>query len=194
MTMAKFDVETILAKDGALLDGHFILRSGTHSPKYLQCAKILQHPDHAEAFAKRLAGKLKGTKVDVVVGPAVGGIIVAYELARALDARSIFAERIDDKFTLRRGFAIRKGEKVVIAEDVITTGGAAQEVVGLVKASGGKAVAVASLVNRSGGNPFDVPYHFLYEFTAPTYDAADCPLCKAGQPIEKPGSRGEVKK
>lgn len=192
--MAGLDVRKILAEDGALLDGHFILRSGMHSPNYLQCAKVLQHPDHADALVRRLAAKMKGTAVDAVVGPAIGGIIVAYELARALKCRGIFAERVDDAFTLRRGFEIAPGEKVVVAEDVITTGGAAQEVVALVRSCGGVPVAVAALVNRSGRDPFDTPFYFLYEFEAPTYDAAGCPLCKKGIPLEKPGSRVEAKK
>ncbi len=191
--MNKFDIESILIADEALLEGHFLLRSGMHSSRYLQCAKILQHPDHSEAVAKALAAKLKGASVDVVLGPATGGIIVAYELARALGCRSIFAERVDDAFTLRRGFEILPGESVVITEDVITTGGAAQEVVELIKKAGATCLAVAALVNRSGKNPFPVPFHYLYELQAPTWDASECPLCKEGKPVEKPGSRAEVK-
>jgi len=190
----KLDIEKILKEDNALLEGHFILRSLLHSRTYLQCARVFEHPRHAEMIATALAAKLKGTKVDIVVGPAIGGIVVAYELARALGCRAIFAERENDVFSLRRGFQIAPGESVVVAEDVITTGGAAQQVVDLVASLGGKAVAVASLANRSGKNPFSVPFHFLYEFNPPNYDPAGCPLCRQGVPILKPGSRAEVKR
>jgi orotate phosphoribosyltransferase len=186
-------VEAILSDDHALLSGHFLLRSGRHSDKYLQCALVLQHPAHAEELARMLAAGMKGLKVDAVLGPATGGIIVAYELARALGARAIFAERENDAFTLRRGFELRPGESVVVAEDVITTGGAAQEVLALAKNAGARVPAVAALVNRSGTNPFDVPFHFLYALEAPAWEPAACPLCKAGKPVVKPGSR-EVKK
>jgi orotate phosphoribosyltransferase len=189
----KGSVEAILLEDKALLEGHFLLRSGMHSPRYLQCAKVLQYPKHAEKLAKLLAKKLAGVKVDVVVGPAIGGIIVAQELARALGARSIFSEREEDVFRLRRDFEISKGEKAVIAENVITTGGAAQEVLDLVAGMGADVVAVATLVNRAKQNPFRVPYHYLYNLDAPTWSAAECPLCKEGKPLVKPGSR-EVRK
>jgi orotate phosphoribosyltransferase len=165
-----------------------------HSPRYLQCAQVLQYPDDAGRIAKALAEKMKGTKVDLVVGPALGGILVAYELARALGCRNIFAERVDDVFTFRRGFEIPNGAAVVIAEDVITTGGAAQEVLDLVNKSGGKVMAVAAIVNRSGRNPFAVPFHCLLDLEAPAWDPKDCPLCRDGKPVVKPGSRAEVKK
>lgn len=184
-------IEEILLEDGALLDGHFKLRSGRHSPRYLQCAKVFQHPQHAELIARRLSALLGRTRVDAVVGPATGGIIAAYELARVLGARALFAERSDNVFQLRRGFEIASGEKVVVAEDVITTGGAVGEVVELLRGLGGDVIAVAAVVNRSGGNPFDVPFHFLYEFEAPTWDADECPLCREGEPFDKPGSRAE---
>lgn len=186
-------IEQILAEDSALLDGHFKLRSGMHSSNYLQCAMILQHPPHAEFVARRLSDRLSGEKVRVVVGPATGGIIVAHELARALSARSLFAERVDDAFGLRRGFHVAPGEKVVVAEDVITTGGGAKEVVALLRSMGADVVAVTSIVNRSGSNPFDCPFHFLYEIDIPAWDPSECPLCRKGVPLDKPGSRTEVK-
>ncbi len=191
--MSKGRVEEILAESKALLSGHFLLRSGRHSSSYLQCALALQYPPFAEELGRMLAAKMGSVKADVVVGPATGGIIVAHELARALGTRAIFSERENDVFTLRRGFEIAPGERVVVAEDVITTGGAVQEVIDVARKAGGDVVAAASLVNRSGGNPLDVPYYFLFEFEAPTWDAADCPLCKQGSAVVKPGSR-EVRK
>jgi orotate phosphoribosyltransferase len=186
-------LKDILTKDGALLDGHFVLRSGNHSSKYLQCALLYQHPDDSETVARLQAEALGGVEVDAVVGPATGGIVAAYELARVLGCRSIFAERVDDVFTLRRGFRIEPGEKIVVAEDVITTGGAVQQVVDLVRSLGGEIAAVVSVVNRSGKNPFDAPFHFLYEFDAPTWEPSECPLCRDGVPTDKPGSSRGVK-
>ncbi|MCD6405524.1 MAG: orotate phosphoribosyltransferase [Planctomycetes bacterium] len=185
-------IEEILVEDSALLEGHFKLRSGMHSSRYLQCARVLEHPAHAEMIARRLAAGLGDVRVDVVVGPATGGIIVAHELARALGCRSIFAERVEDVFCLRRGFALAAPERVAVAEDVITTGGAVKEVIALVRASGADVVAVASVADRSGGNPFDVPFHYLYRFEAPAWDPSECPLCREGRPVEKPGSRREA--
>lgn len=192
--MPGLDVEKMLKDDGAMLEGHFVLRSGMHSPRYLQCAQVLQYPDDAGRIAEALAEKMKGNRVDLVVGPALGGILVAYELSRALGCKNIFAERVDDVFTFRRGFEIPKGASVVIAEDVITTGGAAREVLDLVAKSGGSVAAVAAIVNRSGKNPFAVPFHYLLDFEAPAYDPKDCPLCREGRPVVKPGSRAEVRK
>lgn len=186
-------IEKILVEDSALLEGHFELRSGMHSSRYLQCARVLEHPAHAEVIARLLSARIGDSRVDVVVGPATGGIIVAHELARALGCRSIFAERVGDTFRLRRGFALAAGERVVVAEDVITTGGAVKEVIDLVRASGAGVLAVASVADRSGGNPFDVPFHYLYRFEAPAWDPSECPLCREGRPVEKPGSRREAR-
>lgn len=188
-------IEDILVEDEALLDGHFKLRSGLHSSQYLQCALVFQHPAHAETIARRQREKLsgeRGEKIDAVIGPATGGIIAAFELARALGCRALFAERVDDAFKLRRGFSIRRGERLVVAEDVITTGGAVKEVIDLVRSLGGEVVAVAAVVNRSGTNPFDVPFHYLGELDMPAWEPAECPLCRRGQPVDKPGSRREV--
>jgi len=190
---AEKTAEQILKEDGALLEGHFELRSGMHSSRYLQCAKVFQHPAHSEAIARRLSALIGRTRVEAVVGPATGGIIAAYELARVMGARALFAERVEGVFALRRGFCIDPGERIVVAEDVITTGGAVSEVVELVRGLGGDVIAVAAVVNRSGGNPFDVPFHYLYEFDAPAWTGEKCPLCREGVPLDKPGSRAEVK-
>ncbi len=187
-------IERLLVEDGALLEGHFRLRSGKHSSRYLQCAMVFQHPEHAGIIAKGQAERLGRVRVDAVVGPATGGIIAAYELARVLGCRALFAERENEVFTLRRGFTVKRGEKVVVAEDVITTGGAVKEVIDVLRALGAEVLAVVAVVNRSGGNPFDVPFHYLLEWEAPTWEASECPLCRQGIPTVKPGSSGEVKK
>lgn len=175
----------------ALLEGHFILTSGLHSPRYLQCAQVCQDPKLTAKLCKALAKKLKEFEIETVIGPAMGGIIVAYELARALGVRGIFAERKEKEMELRRGFAIRPGERVLVVEDVVTTGGSSKEVSELVVAAGGVVVAVASLVDRtSGRNPgFGVPFFSLLKIDVPTYEAGDCPLCREGLPLVKPGSK-----
>jgi len=179
---------------GALLDGHFLLSSGLHSPRYLQCALVLQDPPLAERLCRDLAEALKDLQAETVVGPAMGGIIVAYELARALGIRGIFAERKDGSMQLRRGFAIRPGERILLAEDVVTTGGSLKEVMAAVKDAGGRIVGVASLVDRSGaGDPgFGMPLVSLLKIEVPTYTPEACPLCEAGSRAEKPGSRGST--
>jgi orotate phosphoribosyltransferase len=182
----------VFKEKGAFLEGHFLLSSGLHSPNYLQCALILQYPDLAEKIAKKIVEKIsKDLKIDVVVGPALGGIIIAYELARALKVRGIFAEREEGKMTLRRGFSIKPGEKVLICEDVVTTGGSALEVANLIKENGGEVVSFACIVDRSGGkNIFDKPFYSLIQLKLDTYKPEECPLCREGIPLVKPGSRG----
>jgi orotate phosphoribosyltransferase len=182
----------VFKEKGAFLEGHFLLSSGLHSPNYLQCALILQYPDLAEKIAKEIVEKIsKDLKIDVVVGPALGGIIIAYELARALKVRGIFAEREEGKMTLRRGFSIKPGEKVLICEDVVTTGGSALEVANLIKENGGEVVSFACIVDRSGGkNIFDKPFYSLVQLKLDTYKPEECPLCREGIPLVKPGSRG----
>ena len=179
---------------GALLDGHFVLSSGLHSPRYLQCALVLQDPPLAEKLCAALAAKLGGLKVETVVGPAMGGIIVAYELARALGVRGIFAERKDSQMQLRRGFSVRRGERVLLAEDVITTGGSLKEVIEVLRGEGAEIVGVASLVDRTGDRDpgFGVPFVSLVKVTVPTWQAAECPLCEDGSEAVKPGSRGNA--
>ncbi|WP_058484853.1 orotate phosphoribosyltransferase [Defluviitalea phaphyphila] len=185
----------ILKKTGVLLEGHFLLTSGRHSNQYMQCAKILQYPNYAEEIAKGLAEEFKDDKIDIVIGPAIGGIIIAYELARQLNAKNLFAERENGKMTLRRGFSIPKGARVLVAEDVITTGGSVLEVIDIVKEQGGEVVGVSVLIDRSNGK-IDFKTKLRAALTADiiSYDANDCPICKERKiPLIKPGSRKFVK-
>jgi orotate phosphoribosyltransferase len=177
--------EAALAETGALLEGHFQLSSGLHSDRYVQCARLLQHPDLASQAASALAARLD-LAADVVVGPALGGIVMAHEVARALGVRAIFAERKDGQLVLRRGFQLAPGERVLIVEDVITTGKSAREVAALVDAAGAEVAGYAALVDRRGS---DLPITALVAFDLQTWDPESCPNCAAGQPIDKPGSR-----
>lgn len=180
---------------GAYLRGHFRLTSGLHSPEYLQCAKVLQHPKHAQTFGEQLAEKLKalapGGKVDVVVSPAMGGLIIGHEVARALGVRHIFTERdADGKMTLRRGFAVEPGETAVVIEDVVTTGVSSREVIELIERDGAKVVGLGSIIDRSGGKAdTGVPRVALETLQAVTYQPESCPLCAEGVEVVKPGSR-----
>ncbi|MBS1831897.1 MAG: orotate phosphoribosyltransferase [Acidobacteria bacterium] len=180
---------------GAYLRGHFRLTSGLHSPEYLQCAKVLQHPKHAQAFGEQLAAKLKalapGGKVDVVVSPAMGGLIIGHEVARALGVRHIFTERDGDgKMTLRRGFAVEPGETAVVIEDVVTTGISSREVIDLIERDGAKVIGLGSIIDRSGGKAdTGVPRVALETLQAVTYQPEACPLCADGIEVVKPGSR-----
>ena len=178
---------------GALLEGHFLLTSGLHSPRYLQCARVMQNPALAERLCAQLARALDANRIECVVGPAVGGILVAYELARALGVRRIYAERQDGKMTLRRGFAIRPGERILLCEDVVTTGGSLLEVRDLVTAAGGQVVAVASLVDRTSGRDAGLGLRLtsLLKIDVPAYPAEECPMCRAGQPLVSPGRTGK---
>ncbi|MDD5072201.1 MAG: orotate phosphoribosyltransferase [Candidatus Omnitrophica bacterium] len=183
-------VMKIFEEQGAFHKGHFKLSSGLHSEYYLQCALVLADPAIAAKLCKELGGKFKGEKIDVVIGPAVGGITAAYEVARALGVRGIFSERAEGKMALRRGFKLKPGEKVLVIEDVATTGGSAQEVVDLVKGLGAEAVGVGAIIDRSGGKAkFSVPFKSLAQLKIETFQPEDCPLCKAGKPVIKPGSR-----
>lgn len=172
----------------ALLQGHFLLTSGLHSDRYLQCARVLMYPDRAEFLSKQLAAKLK-VQPDLVVGPAIGGITFAYEMGRALQCPAIFAERVNGTFELRRGFHIEPGTRVLIAEDVVTTGGSVNEVIVVLQALGAEVIGVASLVHRAAVSPFEVPYTSLLQLIPLTWSKDDCPLCKEGSLPEKPGSR-----
>lgn len=188
--MSEKEVLDIFIKHNALLTGHFKLSSGLHSEKYLQCALVLQHPGIAEKFSKAIAEKFSKEKVDVVIGPALGGITLAYEVARTLKARGLFTERQDSKMVLRRGFSIAKGEKVLVVEDVVTTGGSTKEVVDVVKESGGKVIGVASIIDRSSQQlNFGAPFQSLARVNVETFEEKNCPLCNKGIPITKPGSR-----
>jgi orotate phosphoribosyltransferase len=177
---------------GALLEGHFLLTSGLHSPRYLQCARVLMDPVAATRLGAALASSLEGVLKEppgAVVAPALGGVIVAHEVARGLGCRALFTERQEGRMTLRRGFSILPGEGVVVVEDVITTGGSTREVMDLVRASGGRVLAAGSLVNRGAEIDLGVPTRSLLQVDAPTYPAESCPLCAQGSRAEKPGSR-----
>lgn len=184
-----------LFKDkSALLEGHFELASQKHSPFYLQCALILQYPEHTAALCKILADHYRKDSIDVVAGPAIGGIILAYALAEALGVRSIYAERKEQALELRRGFEIKKGGRILLVEDVITTGGSILELASLCETKGAAIVGFASLVNRSGGVfKSAYPLKALLEVDFPTYERRNCPLCRQGIPATKPGSQKRVK-
>lgn len=188
--MTEQEVLALFEEHHAFLSGHFRLSSGLHSRRYLQCALILERPDVAERLCTELASKLKAGKVDAVVGPALGGIVISYELARQLGARSLFTERENGTMTLRRGFTIVPGEQVVIAEDVVTTGGSIIEVIKAVESYGGRVTAVAALIDRSEGVvDFGVKFAALAKVRIETYAQDQCPLCRAGEPVVKPGSK-----
>jgi orotate phosphoribosyltransferase len=175
---------------GALLEGHFRLTSGLHSPGYLQCALVLQHPAEAEACGVAIADRVGALKPDVVLSPALGGIVIGQEVGRALGIRAIFAERQDGTLTLRRGFTLTPGERVLVVEDVVTTGGSTQETIDVARKAGATVVGAASIIDRSGGNQkIDVPYSALATIGLPTYEPEKCPLCAEGKPVVKPGSR-----
>ena len=184
------DVVELLREARALLDGHFLLTSGLHSPRYVQCARLLQYPDRAERACRALADRVRGLgRVDAVVGPALGGILVAHELARALGVRGMFTEREGGAMTLRRGFEIAAGERVLIAEDVVTTGRSSGEVGAVVAACGGQVVGVACLIDRRPQDDLVLPLVALARLEIETYPAESCPLCRRGVPLVKPGSR-----
>ena len=175
---------------GALLEGHYRLTSGLHSPGYLQCALVLQHPAQAEAMGAAIADRVRVLGAQVVLSPALGGIVIGQEVGRALGVRAIFAERQDGALTLRRGFTLARGEKVLVVEDVVTTGGSTRETIGVARAAGADVVGAASIIDRSsGGQALDVPYVALARLALPIYDPASCPLCQSGSPAVKPGSR-----
>ena len=176
---------------GALLEGHFRLTSGLHSPGYLQCALVLQHPREAEACGEAIASQVRMLDVEAVLSPALGGIVIGHEVARALGARALFAERQDGRLTLRRGFALGPADRVLVVEDVVTTGGSTRETADVARAADAAVVGAASIVDRSGGDPaLGVPYRALLRLDVPTYPPEACPLCAEGRPVEKPGSRG----
>jgi len=183
----------IFKRVGALLDGHFRLTSGLHSSGYLQCALVLQHPAEAQACGAAIADRVRGLAPHVVLSPALGGIVIGHEVARALGVRAIFAERQDGVLTLRRGFTLAPGERVLVVEDVVTTGGSTRETIEVARAAGGQVVGAASIIDRSGGKTdghgLDVPYHALASVAFPTYQPDACPLCASGLPVVKPGSR-----
>ncbi len=180
----------IFEKTGVLLEGHFLLTSGRHSKQYLQCAQVLQYPEYTEELCSLLIEPYKDKGIELVVGPAMGGIIIAYEAARNLGCRTVFAERENGKMALRRGFEVSKGEKILIVEDVITTGGSVKEVIDLTVKEGAEVVGVSSFVDRSEGKAdLGKPFTSLISFNIETYSPQNCPLCEKGVPAVKPGSR-----
>lgn len=189
--MNEKEVLDIFKKENAYLSGHFLLSSGLHSPNYMQCALVLQKPWVAQKLCQDLAKKLKGHKIDSVIGPALGGMIVSYEMGRALKVKSLFAERVDGSFVLRRGFSVKKNERFLVVEDVITTGKSIYEVIDLVERLGGKVEAVASLVDRSDGAAvFAQDFEALLKIQIKTYRPEECPLCRERKiALVKPGSR-----
>ena len=188
--ISKEEMLAMFKETGALLSGHFLLTSGLHSPQYFQCALLLQYPWHMTRLCTEIARAFAEKDVDVVIAPAVGGILVAQEVGRILNKRSIFAERQEGVMSLRRGFTIRPGEKVLVTEDVITTGGSVREVVDLVRNHGGQVVGFGVIVDRSGGSfRMDVPVVSLLQMDVVVHQPDACPLCADGIPIVKPGSR-----
>jgi orotate phosphoribosyltransferase len=186
------DLMRIFEERGAILEGHFLLSSGLHSARYLQCARVLMDPALASRLGGELAAELKGVlnaEVGAVVAPAIGGILVAHEVARGLGCRGLFTERDGETMTLRRGFHLSAGEGVVVVEDAITTGRSTREVIAVVEGAGARVLGVGSLVDRSGGVDFGVPLRSLLVLEVPTYPASACPLCAQGSRPTKPGSR-----
>jgi orotate phosphoribosyltransferase len=189
--MDSSELEQLLHHVGAIQQGHFRLSSGMHSTHYVQCALLLQYPHHAERVGRAIAERFRAAGPAVVIGPAYGGMIVAHEVARALDARALFAERVEGKFELRRSFTIGAGDPVLVIEDVVTTGASTLEVKRLAERHGGRVVGVGAIVDRAGGQlDFDAPFEALLTIQVDTHIAAVCPLCAAGVPLVKPGSRG----
>ena len=183
----------LFRKSGALLDGHFRLSSGLHSTGYLQCALVLQHPPYAELLGRDLAARTRDLGSTVVLSPALGGVIIGHEVGRALGVRALFAERQDGMLTLRRGFMLSESDRVLVIEDVLTTGGSTRETMQVATAAGGRVVGAASIVDRSGGRAeFPVPFRALLTVDLPTYEPDACPLCAKGLPVVKPGSRPVV--
>ena len=188
--MNNHEINEILIKCGVLLEGHFLLTSGKHSNRYLQCARLFQYPEYSELISIELSDKMKKFNADIVIGPAIGGIILAYEVARQLEIKALFAERENGVMALRRGFSIDEGSRVIVVEDVVTTGGSVKEVIKLVEDLGANVVAVGSVIDRSGGKAdFNRPFDSVLRIEVETFDTENCPWCKQGSIPYKPGSR-----
>jgi orotate phosphoribosyltransferase len=192
--MTRDELLDLYRRSGSLLEGHFRLTSGLHSPGYLQCALVLQHPQHAEMLGRAIADRTRDLRATVVLSPALGGVVIGHEVARALGVRAIFAERQDGALTLRRGFVIAGNDRVLVVEDVLTTGGSTRETMQVARAAGGQVIGAASIVDRSGHAgarvaELGVPYVSLLSIDLPTYEPDKCPLCAQGLPVAKPGSR-----
>jgi orotate phosphoribosyltransferase len=180
----------LLKEAGVLLEGHFLLTSGRHSEKYLQCAKIFKDAKLSELLCKELADRLGENKPDQVCGPAIGAILMSYEVSRQLGTPNIFAERENGAMVFRRGFEVLKGQKILVVEDVVTTGGSVKEVIKLIQDAGGIVSGVGAIVDRTGGNiDFGVPFYSVLSVEVESFDPENCPICKTGVPVVKPGSR-----
>lgn len=188
--MTEKEIKDCLLESGALLEGHFKLRSGLHSNRFFQAALVLQYPELAGRLCAGLAAKFADCGISAVISPAVGGLIVGHELARALGVRAIFADKDNDRLVLKRGFSIGKGEKVLVGEDVVTRGGRVQQTVELVRGHGGEVAGIAVIVDRSMGQAaFDVRFESLMKLELDTYEPENCSLCRAGFPLDTPGSK-----
>jgi orotate phosphoribosyltransferase len=184
------DVLALFRESGALLEGHFQLSSGLHSAGYLQCALVLQHPRHAEALGRALAAAFPGAGATAVLSPALGGVVIGHEVARALGVRALFAERQNGVLALRRGFHLDSSDRVIVVEDVVTTGGSTRETMDVARKAGDEVVAAGAVIDRSGGSSdLGVPFHALVTLSLATHQPESCPLCAAGVAITKPGSR-----
>ncbi|MDQ3798088.1 MAG: orotate phosphoribosyltransferase [Acidobacteriota bacterium] len=180
-------------ESGALLEGHFILSSGLHSPKYLQCALALQHPADAASFGRAIAGHFTDKNIDTVASPAIGGLVIGYAVAQALNVRFVWTEREAGVMTLRRGFSVRENERILVVEDVITTGGSTRECIEALEKHGAKTVGAASIIDRSGGQAdVGVSRVALATLEVPSYQTDDCPMCARGEIAVKPGSRSSA--
>jgi orotate phosphoribosyltransferase len=197
MSLPQEHILEMFRESGALLEGHFRLTSGLHSNQYFQCAKVLQYPKFCETLCTAIAAQFRGERLDAVAAPALGGIVVGQEVGRQLNIRTMFTERSDGVMQLRRGFALAAGERVLVCEDVVTTGGSVNEVIAIVRKAGGIVAGVGFLVDRSGGSvrfdvaPGGVQYPVI-SLKVTAYQPDDCPLCKQGLPVVKPGSRGNT--
>ena len=184
------DLRALLEETGALLTGHFRLSSGLHSPSYVQCALLLEQPRNARTLGAALCERIRAMNADRIVAPALGGLIIGYTVAEALDLPFVFTERKEGQMMLRRGFGLREGERVVIVEDVVTTGKSTRETADVIARHGGVVSGFASILNRSGRpNPFDAPYESLLSLSLDTHEEGACPLCRSGVPLDAPGSR-----
>jgi orotate phosphoribosyltransferase len=193
--MTRDELLDVFRRSGALLEGHFRLTSGLHSSAYLQCALVLQHPQQAEALGAAIAARTRDLRPTVVLSPALGGIVIGQEVGRALGVRAMFAERLDGALTLRRGFTLGEADRVLVVEDVMTTGGSTRETIEVARAAGARVVGAAAILDRgaaktdSHASDVGVPFTALVQIDLPTYEPDRCPLCAHGLPVVKPGSR-----
>jgi len=188
--LTKEEIIKIFKEKEVMLEGHFLLTSGRHSDKYMQCAKLFQYADTSALICKQLAEQFADKKIDLVAGPAIGGIIMAYEMGRQLGVKNIFAERENGVMTLRRGFEVPAGANVLVVEDVVTTGGSVREVIALIKECGANVAGVGAVVDRSNGQvDFGCEFRAVLSMEVKSYDPAECPICGSGLPLVKPGSR-----